>query len=514
MRDGNEGNEKGYYVALGSSSCLGGGSQDNEWPGRSRESRIQNPESDGVYGLSKGFHHGAFNRAMIICLVSGWAVFPDDGLPINSEKDEVASLRSVGDVMNGGGVLQILGERGGMFDGSMRMSFQALNCQSHLVGNINKHKTQFKLWSYPALAVQPSSILLHTDESGNLPESKKCSSSKTVPRSTSSLLNQANTVGVIGGVSVVSTLNFLEKLVRWSSKDGEECLPFVVCCDPMLNKEISSRERSLFPYLKRKSACSKLDHTPIVENLRCKRAFLENSGARCIVMPCHISHAWHGEISEDCSVPFLHVGECVARELKEAKLKPLEAGSNLRIGVLSTDATLTAGSYQEQLQSQVFQSVTHICLQFRLYGIRNLVRKSSRVLKLADESPSHEIPSPKFLIGWGNTLILKLIFIVESLNMQGFEVVLPDKATMEHTIIPAVEALNRKDMEGARNLLRIALQVLLVRAVNTVILASDDMKGLLPQDDPLLKKCIDPMDALARSTIKWAQSTENQHKHT
>ena len=82
---------------------------------------------------------------------------------------------------------------------------------------------------------------------------------------------------------------------------------------------------------------------------------------------------------------------------------------------------------------------------------------------------------------------------------------LPDKATMEHTVIPEIDALNRKDMEGNRNLLRIALQVLLVRAVNTVILASDDMHELLPLDDPLLKKCIDPMDALARSTIKWAQ---------
>ncbi|KAJ9692573.1 hypothetical protein PVL29_011564 [Vitis rotundifolia] len=77
--------------------------------------------------------------------------------------------------------------------------------------------------------------------------------------------------------------------------------------------------------------------------------------------------------------------------------------------------------------------------------------------------------------------------------MGGFEVVVPDKATMEHTVIPVIESLNRKDREGARNLLRIPLQVLLVRAVNT---------------DPLLKKCIDPMDALARSTINWARSVE------
>lgn len=79
---------------------------------------------------------------------------------------------------------------------------------------------------------------------------------------------------------------------------------------------------------------------------------------------------------------------------------------------------------------------------------------------------------------------------------------------MEHAVIPSVEALNRKDIEGAQNLFRIALQVLLVRAVNTVIIASDDMRNLLPPDDPLLKKCVDPMDALARSTVKFVQSVE------
>lgn len=90
--------------------------------------------------------------------------------------------------------------------------------------------------------------------------------------------------------------------------------------------------------------------------------------------------------------------------------------------------------------------------------------------------------------------------------IQGFEVVLPDKPTIEHVIIPATEALNSKDYEGARNLLRVAIQILLMRAVNTIIIASDEFQDLLPRNDPLLKKCIDPMDALARSTVQWAQS--------
>ncbi|XP_057958738.1 uncharacterized protein LOC131151511 [Malania oleifera] len=325
------------------------------------------------------------------------------------------------------------------------MYLHALNCHLHTLGYVYKHRTKYKLRSNQALALPPSSILLQTDENCNYPDANKISGSYTAlasSESASSLISQANTVGIIGGVSVDSTLNFLKKLVQWSSNDGKGCLPFVLCSDPLLNKELLMHERSSMSVMRSRKELSQLDHKPVVENLQGKRVFLEGSGARCIVMPCHISHSWHNEVSEGCSVPFLHMGDCVARELKEAKLKPLEAGSALRIGVLATNSALTAGFYQEYLQRE------------------------------------------------------------------GFEVVLPDKATMEHAVIPAIEATNRKDMEGAQNLLRIALQVLLVRAVNNVILASDDIRDILPKDDPLLKKCIDPMDALARSTIKWAHSVE------
>lgn len=318
------------------------------------------------------------------------------------------------------------------------MSFYALNYPSHAFSHVNSHKT-YKGRLNPVLAIPPSSTVLHTDESGKFHESKK-NSDLISSGSSDSLLSQANTVGILGGISANSTVNFLKKVVQWSTKDGQDSLPFVLCSDPVLNEKLLLHERDSFHSLGRRNEHSGLDHTPIVENLQRKREFLEKSGARCIVMPCHISHAWHDEISKGCSVHLLHMGECVAKELKEAKLKPLEAGSPLRIGVLATHATLTAGFYQEKLQSE------------------------------------------------------------------GFEVVLPDRATMEHALVPAIQALDRRDMEGARNLLRIAVQVLLVRAVNTVILASDDMCDLLPDDDPLLKKCIDPVDALARSTIMWAQA--------
>lgn len=331
--------------------------------------------------------------------------------------------------------------------GAMSISCPTSNFPSHLVDGVirrqRRRRNRPKAWpSSSVVCPSPLLVLLRTPAS---------SPSSWGSASGSPVLALPDTVGVIGGVSAVSTVSFLEKLVAWSPRDGGgAALPFIVCNDPILNRELSPHKRGSSSFLfssSRNAAHLQIDHASVVENLRRKRIFLESSGARCIVMPCNTSHAWHDQISEGCSVPFLHVGECVATELKAANLKPVEAGSNLRIGVLSTDALLTTAT-----------------------------------------------------------------FYFEKLQHQGFEVLLPDKATMEHTVIPAVEAFNRKDMEGARNLLRIALQVLLVRAVNTIILASDDMQGLLPRDEPLLKKCIDPMDALVRATIQWANSKQSSEQ--
>ncbi|XP_065865681.1 uncharacterized protein [Euphorbia lathyris] len=234
-----------------------------------------------------------------------------------------------------------------MFDGSLTMSFNALNYPSHLFSNVNTHKSLYRARVKPVFAIPPSSVVLPTNKN----------SDSTKGDFSDLLLSQANTVGIIGGASENSTLNFLKKLVQWSSKDGQDCAPFILCSDAELNKELLTHERDSLPLLYRQNELSKLDHISIVEKLRSKRVFLESSGARCIVMPCHISHSWHGEVSKGCSVEFLHMGDCVARELKEAKLKPLEAGSPLRIGVLGTSATLTAGFYQEKLQNELIGSL-------------------------------------------------------------------------------------------------------------------------------------------------------------
>ncbi|GJS38600.1 probable amino-acid racemase [Tanacetum coccineum] len=117
----------------------------------------------------------------------------------------------------------------------------------------------------------------------------------------SSLLRQPNAgVGIIGGVSADVTVDFVNKLVKWSNegKDNGNGLPYVLCSDPVLS-----------------NSCQLSNDAQIVEILRHKRAFLERSGACCIVIPCHISHLWYDEVSKGCSVPVQNMGDCVANEL-------------------------------------------------------------------------------------------------------------------------------------------------------------------------------------------------------
>lgn len=228
------------------------------------------------------------------------------------------------------------------------MSFRALNYPSHVLCNFKKHSNLHGNIIIPVRVALPLSIVLQTYQNESLPDITKSSGLDATSRGSGFLLNQQG-VGIIGGVSVDSTLSFVRKLVKLSSDDGEAGLPFVLCSDPMLKKEVLHQETSSFL----RTEHLKLDHMPIVENLRSKRVFLERSGACCIAIPCHISHFWYDEVSKGCSVPVLHIGECVARELKDANLRPLEAGSPLRIGVLSTSTALLAGIYQDKLRNEV-----------------------------------------------------------------------------------------------------------------------------------------------------------------
>lgn len=244
------------------------------------------------------------------------------------------------------------------------MSLQIFTIPSHGLAQVwFSKRISCKTRLSRVLATPPSSTLLHMDESNNnLPKSIKGFDSRGSLNSlhADSMLRQASTVGIIGGISTDSTLNFVRKLEDWSSKDGESSLPFVLCSDPKLNKELLLYEENSYPSLYHRVKRTPADQNQIVENLRNKRRSLERCGAKLILMPCHIAHTWYDEVCEGSSVPMLHMGDCIVKELEKAKMKPLEAGNPLRVGVMASSATLSAGFYQERLQNNVSVHVVSI----------------------------------------------------------------------------------------------------------------------------------------------------------
>ncbi|KAI5402815.1 hypothetical protein KIW84_050423 [Lathyrus oleraceus] len=117
------------------------------------------------------------------------------------------------------------------------------------------------------------------------------------------MVSQQNTIGVIGGVPVLSYRVFSEKLACWSSRNGRQCPPYVVCSDPVLNNEFLLH--GSFPSTRNGTDHIKLNQGLMVQNLQHKRNILNQSGARGLALPCHLSHARHSEISQDSSLPFL-----------------------------------------------------------------------------------------------------------------------------------------------------------------------------------------------------------------
>ncbi|KAF4384367.1 hypothetical protein F8388_004600 [Cannabis sativa] len=170
-----------------------------------------------------------------------------------------------------------------MLDGAMKMSFHTLHSPPVLLGLVTKNRAYFgarRIRSpnhhhLPSLTVQVSSVLVQTDESGNLPEPIKVLSSGVVnqrPRCTQTsdqLLSQPNTIGIIGGVSAFSTLIFLEKLVWWGIRAGG-CPPFVVCSDSSLRMKLPILN-SFHSFNAHMVQIPSSKFGPVVESLRQKR---------------------------------------------------------------------------------------------------------------------------------------------------------------------------------------------------------------------------------------------------
>jgi aspartate racemase len=179
------------------------------------------------------------------------------------------------------------------------------------------------------------------------------------------------TIGVLGGMGALATVDFLHKLVLATPANcDQDHISLLVRFCP----EVPDRVDAL------------LGRGPSPEPALVAAALgLERGGAQCLVMPCNTAHAWHDAIAHALSIPILHIADAA---LKAACL----LGKPDAVGLLATTGTLHSEIYQSRSGNDVgwITSSNDEQDQWVMPGIRavkaNHLEDGTRLLQLAAEA--------------------------------------------------------------------------------------------------------------------------------
>ena len=142
-------------------------------------------------------------------------------------------------------------------------------------------------------------------------------------------MSETRTVGVIGGMGPLATLDFFNRVLKRTRAFREQDhLRLIIDNNPKLpdrNAFTRGEGPSPGPAL---AVCAK---------------GLEAAGADFVVMACNTAHAWEDDIRGAINVPFLSMVKETAGVV--ADLRPAAAG------VMAVDACLSAGLYQDALKA-------------------------------------------------------------------------------------------------------------------------------------------------------------------
>lgn len=138
--------------------------------------------------------------------------------------------------------------------------------------------------------------------------------------------NVLPTLGVLGGMGPLATVDFLRKLVDATpAQRDQDHIPLIVrFCPEVPDRAAALAEEGPSP------------EPALVEAARA----LEAAGAAALAIPCNTAHAWYDVIGGAVSIPILHIAD--------AAVAHLPADVDKTVGLLATAGTLRAAVYQKR----------------------------------------------------------------------------------------------------------------------------------------------------------------------
>lgn len=230
-----------------------------------------------------------------------------------------------------------------------------------------------------------------------------------------------DTVGVLGGMGPLATVDFLSKLIDVTQAEQDsDHVPVIVSSEP----QIPSRPRAYFD--------PKNNPSPLGA-LRLRRDRLVAAGAQCLVMPCNTAHYWFDALTEDCPVPFIHI---VQATIDEIRRRGITGG---RLGLIGTEATLAGGLFETPFSEQGFDCIVAddaVMREFVRPGI-NFVKRN----RLDQASPLLRTGVERMVKAGANAVVLACTEVPAGLPMQ-------DPWIRDHCVDPT-EALARAALAWA-----------------------------------------------------------------
>lgn len=146
-------------------------------------------------------------------------------------------------------------------------------------------------------------------------------------------ISNPGVVGVLGGMGPMATVDFLRKLVEATpATRDQEHVPVVVSSIPQVPD--------------RTAAYRGEGESPLPALLASGRRLVA-AGAGLVVLPCNTAHLWFDELQQALGLPMLHVADAALDALESLGDAPAA------VGLLATDATLSAGLYVNRGRTRV-----------------------------------------------------------------------------------------------------------------------------------------------------------------
>ena len=136
-------------------------------------------------------------------------------------------------------------------------------------------------------------------------------------------------IGILGGMGTQAGLDFCNKLAKLNRGKLDKKYPLFV----LYNKSnIPRRPENIRKY------------SNVLKSLVEGCKMLEKNGCKFIVMPCNTAHYWYDDLQKKINIPILSMPKEVYVNIQKTSKK------NARIGILSTEATLSTKIYHKYFE--------------------------------------------------------------------------------------------------------------------------------------------------------------------